>query len=46
MLATVEYSSYTNMIVGMGFLSANSKHLKESLLIEVKFESLLFNFDS
>ena len=32
----VEYFSYTNVTIGMEFLSAISKHLKESLLSEVK----------
>ena len=33
----VEYSSYTNVIVGMEFLSAISKNLRKSLLNELKF---------
>ena len=36
MPTTVEYSSYTNVTVGMGFLSAIFEHLKKSLLSEVK----------
>ena len=32
----VEYSSYTNVIAGMGFLSAIFEHLRESLFSEVK----------
>ena len=36
MPTTIEYSSYTNVTVGMGFLSAISKHLRKSLLSEVK----------
>ena len=36
MLASTEYSSYTNVTTGMGFLSAISEHLRESLLSKVK----------
>ena len=36
MPASAEYSSYTNVTVGMGFLNTISEHLRESLLSEVK----------
>ena len=36
MPASAEYSSYTNVTAGMGFLSAIFEHLRESLLSEVK----------
>jgi hypothetical protein len=36
MPASVDYSSYTNVTAGIGFLSSISQHLHESLLSEVK----------
>ena len=36
MLATIKYSSYTKFTIGMGFLSAISKHLRGSFLSELK----------
>ena len=39
MLASVEYSSYSNIMAKMEFLNAISKHLRERLLSEVNLNT-------